>query len=93
MIANPGIPAYRYGQPGGENLPQNMGTYSGPQQPHGGEHPKTLGTSFPHPGAGQAAACSGHRQARGSGAGEEVRRGDERQPFTPAEYKHFDKYL
>ena len=96
MIANPGIPAYRYGQP--------TDTRSGPRQPHGGEHPSspsTPGTSCPHrapqehpPPRGWAGSCLQRaQQAGGCGVGEEARRGDGRQSFTPAEYKHFDKYL
>lgn len=65
MIANPGIPAYRYGQP--------TGTCSGPHQPCGREHPSspsTPGTSCPphvpqeHPPAqGWAGSCLQRAQA------------------------------
>lgn len=69
------------------------GSTPAPPEHQGPAVPTMHPRSTPHPGTEQAAACSRHRQARGHGVGEEVRRGDEHQPFTPAEYKHFDKYL
>lgn len=83
MIANPGIPAYRYGQP-----------QAAAPVPTSGEHPSSPSTLLVHPPPWAWAGTDGQgAMGRVKRVGEEVQRGDEHQPFTPAEYKHFDKYL